>query len=190
MATTLILAALAGGAALFVWGFVSWVALPWHHATYRGFADEDAVVRAIDANAPSSGIYMLPKPVCGATMSPEEKKAARERATAKMKTGTTVQAIVVRGGWTGMGGFLVRGFLFGVLAAGLAAFLLEKTAIVSLVGRAAFVTLVAGVGGFAVHSSNWNWHRYPTRHTLVNLLDVAIGWFLAGLAIAAILPGA
>lgn len=187
----LLLAAVAGGAALFLWSFISWVVLPWHNRTFRGFADEDDMVRAIEKSAPATGMYTLPSHDCGhGKMTPEEKKAARERGMARMKTGPTVQAMVVRGGVGPMPLYLLRSLLIAVIASGLAAWLLQKTAIVSTVDRALFVMLLAGVGNFAVHVSNWNWFRYPTDYTLVALLDAAVGWFLVGLAVAWVLPGA
>lgn len=190
MDTNLLLAALAGGVALFFWGFLSWVVLPWHHATYEGFTDEEDVVAAIERNVPASGIYSLPKPGCGrGEATPEAKKAAREKAMARMMKGPSLHAVVVRGGIGPMPVYMGKSILLGVLASGLAAWLLQKTAIVSTLDRALFVMLVAGVGGFAVHTANWNWHNYPTKHTVVNLLDHAVGWFLAGLVIAWVLPG-
>jgi hypothetical protein len=187
----LLLAALAGGVAFFVWGAISWMALPWHRATYSGFANEDDVVKAIEANAPTSGIYTLPKPECGkGAATPEARKAAQQAAWDKMKKGPLVQAVVQRRGTGSMGPYMLRGFLLGVVVAGLLAWLLEKTAIVAMPKRAAFVALAALAGNVAARVSDWNWHGYPTRYTLINLVDAAVGWFAAGLAIAAVLPGA
>ena len=75
MDVQLLLAALAGGAALFVWGAVSWMLLPWHNASYSEVADEDELARVIEKQAPASGIYGIPAPGCGKGGPPEARKA-------------------------------------------------------------------------------------------------------------------
>ena len=191
MEVHLLLAALAGGVALFIWGAVSWMALPWHNTTYEQLTDEDDFVRAVERNAPASGAYGVPSPgggCGGGAKSPEEKKALMAKAMARMKSGPMVFAVVTRGGMAPMWTYMLKSLLIGVIAAGLAAWLLQKTAIVTTLDRAMFVMLVAGVGQFSSHMLNWNWHNYPTRFTAVMLADAAVGWFLVGLAVAFVLP--
>jgi hypothetical protein len=188
MDLNLLWAALAGGAALFVWGFVSWMLLPWHNAAYSAVADEDDLARAIAKNAPVSGIYGIPAPGCGKGGPPEERKATMEKAMARMKSGPLLFAVVKREGVGPMGGYFAKSILISVLAAGLAGWLLQKTGIVSTIDRALFVMLVAGVGIFTTNMLNWNWHHFPTRYTVVMIADGAIGWFLVGLAVALVLP--
>src|ERR1700674_3198406 len=51
--------ALAGGLIAFGWSSISWMALPLHEKALRAFADPAAVVGAVTASAPASGIYLL-----------------------------------------------------------------------------------------------------------------------------------
>ena len=48
-----------------------------------------------------------------------------------------------------------------------------------MLGLGIFVALVG-------HASYWNWMRFPTDYTIAFIVDVIVGWTLAGLAIAAI----
>ena len=48
-----------GGLTVFVWGTISWMALPWHHHTLKTFTNEAAVAQVVSQNAPSSGTYLL-----------------------------------------------------------------------------------------------------------------------------------
>jgi hypothetical protein len=186
MLTSILLAAAVGGVVVFVWGAISWMALPWHHATYSPFTDEEAVVRALEANAPVTGVYGIPQGECRG-LTPEEKAAKRAAMMERMKRGPLVLAVVVRRGMAGMGPHLVRGFVIGVVVSGLLAGLLTQSVATGLPSRALFVAFAGLSGTLAVRLNEWNWHGFTTRYTVVNIVDGFVGWFLAGLAIAAVL---
>ena len=73
MIQSLLLAALAGGAVVFVWGAISWMALPWHHKSFQKFTDEEGVAKALMAAAPASGLYSLPAVGCGGDATTDRK---------------------------------------------------------------------------------------------------------------------
>jgi hypothetical protein len=186
MLTSILLAALVGGVIAFAWGAISWMVLPWHHATYSKFTDEEAVVRALEANAPATGVYGIPGGDCGGKDLPaEQKKAKQAEMMERMKRGPLVLAVVVRRGMASMGPYFVRGFLIGVVVSGLLAWLLTRTILVGLLDRALFVSLAGSAGTVAVRLNEWNWHGFTARYTLVNVVEGFVGWFLAGLGIAA-----
>ncbi|MFN2383195.1 MAG: hypothetical protein ABR559_02915, partial [Gemmatimonadota bacterium] len=56
----IMLAGLLGGLAVFVWGSVSWVVLPWHVATMHPIPDGEAVTEALAARVTEPGIYHFP----------------------------------------------------------------------------------------------------------------------------------
>ena len=187
MLTSILLAAALGGLVVFVWGMISWMALPWHHAAYSPFTDEEAVVRALEANAPVTGVYGIPHGDCRG-LTPEEKKAKQDAMMERMKRGPLVFAVVVRRGAAGMGLYFVRGIVIGVVVSGVLAWLLSRAAVAGLLDRALFVAFAGLAGTAAVRLNEWNWHGFPTRYTVINIVDGFISWFLAGLAIAAVLP--
>ena len=56
----IILSALTGAVVAFIWGMLSWMALPWHHNNFSGLSNEAVVGETIKVNAPKEGIYFLP----------------------------------------------------------------------------------------------------------------------------------
>jgi len=188
MILPILLAALAGGVAIFIWGAISWMALPWHHASFSKFENEDAIATAVLASAPKTGLYLMPSPGCGDAKDPAAKKAAQEAAMERMKKGPRVFAVIHREGFTSMAPYMVKGFVVGVVVSALLAYLLTKTAIQADWKRALFVDLTALAGVMAARLNDWNWHGFPNRYTVLHLVDATIGWGLAGWAITAVLP--
>jgi hypothetical protein len=181
----LLLAAAVGGAAAWLWGAVSWMVLPWHHRSFRRFADEGALVRAIEAAAPQSGVYGYPAPPEAPRGSArEERDAAEARVQAQMRRGPLVLAVVQRAGfppvWRPMLGALALSSFVSLLFA----WMLLRSGAATWLDRALFV----GVGGLAgaglCRLPDWNWHGFSARYTAVLLADAAIGWFLVGLVLA------
>jgi hypothetical protein len=55
------------------------------------------------------------------------------------------------------------------------------------IGRVLIVTGLGLFGFVSVLISYWNWYGFPTDFTIGAALDEVIGWFLAGLVLAAII---
>jgi hypothetical protein len=53
--------------------------------------------------------------------------------------------------------------------------------------RVGFVTLVGLVSAVTTNGSYWNWYPFPLSYTLANMGIELAGFFVAGLAIAALL---
>lgn len=169
----LLLGALAGGVAAFVWGAISWMALPWHRATFASFRDQEAVARVIAENAPRSGLYGIPA-------------ESDADADARMKSGPLVLAVVQLRGFGSVGLAMLRAFVIYAAASLILSWLLLQAPLPGLLARATFVCLAALAGTVICRVTDWNWHGYPASYTIVSVADVAIGWFLTGLAIAAV----
>jgi hypothetical protein len=73
----ILLTGLLGGLALFVWGMISWMALPFHTQTLRPMPNEEAIAAVLAENITESGAYMLPGYSAG--MSKEAETAWFER---------------------------------------------------------------------------------------------------------------
>ena len=50
-----------GAIVLFLWSFIAWTFIPWPGDPIRSFTNEDAVIAAMKASVPGSGVYLLPK---------------------------------------------------------------------------------------------------------------------------------
>jgi len=56
--------------------------------------------------------------------------------------------------------------------------------------RVLAVTHVGLLAGAVVSSIYWNWYEFPTSFFIAQILDMVIGFFLAGLVICSVLPKA
>ncbi len=184
MTKNLALGAILGGLVAFLWGAVSWMALPWHESTLRVFKDENAVARALVDNASGSGVYILPSGGHQPGMTKEQKKEAETAAWEKMKKGPFVFAVVERGGVASLARPMILGLVIQIVGAFLFTWLLQRTSGLSYVGRVGFIVIAALAGAVISELPNWNWWGFSTGYTIVILADVVIGWLLAGLVIA------
>ncbi len=53
-------------------------------------------------------------------------------------------------------------------------------------GRVLFVTLLGVFGFLTISVPYWNWYGFPADFTVAESIDQVVGWFLAGLVLAAI----
>ena len=162
-------AGIVGGIILFIWYAVSWMVLPWHASTLNGFKDEKAVSEVIIANAPQSGIYLLPS----AQMSSQEQSPEMVMFASVHQVGT--QSMMMQGAVS---------LVTQIISALLVAWLLCKTAGLGYAGRVGFVVVFALAASFVSHVPYWNWFYFNSQFTLVQVADLLVGWFLAGLVMA------
>lgn len=173
------------GIVVFVWGAISWMALPLHEATLLKFKDEAAVTAAVGANAAARGVYLLPNAHGDAAgLSPEQQQARQAAAMKQWESGPTALVVVRLGGSTSMAPYLVIGLATAIIAGLLIAWLVSKTSGLSYWGKVGFVVVTALVAGLLTNVPEWNWWSFSTGYTAVALLDHMVGWFLGGLVIA------
>lgn len=171
-----LLAALLGGLIVFVWGALSHMILPLGEMGFSPHPAEDDLVESIAAATPDSGVYWLPE--------------AKMELQAEGSHGPVAMLVFQKDEPYVMGmQQLGTELLSNVLAALLAAMLLGCGSLCStkLLCRA---TAVMGLGVFAwlsISVSQWNWYGFSTGLLIAEGLDQAIGWFLAGLGMAAVL---
>ena len=186
---SLILGGLLGGLALFVWGSISWMLLPWHLMTLEKFMDEATVAKALLANAGVSGVYLLPNPHKHEPgMSEEQKRAEEAEGMKRMVQGPFMFASVSLAGVGNMGHPLLITLLGNILSALLSTWMLLKTNGLRYLGRVGFVLLIALTAAIVGYLPDWTWWRFSTSFTAVSVADLLLGWFLAGLVIAKVAP--
>jgi hypothetical protein len=168
--------ALAGGLILFVWGFISWMVLPWHQMSYNSFKDEKQVQQVIKNNANGEGIYILPH-CCN--------KDAKEL-SALRKEGPTMFACVRMTGYHMGAKPVVISLITQILGAALIAWMLMQLKTKEYKSKVLFVTAAGFFVGLMGVVPSWNWWGFPLGYTVVMWLDLIIGWFLAGLAMASL----
>lgn len=172
MFSKILLGGIVGAIILFAWGMFSWMYLPWHMRTLNNFKDETAVSQAISANAPQSGIYVLP------SMTTAEKGP---QAGMPM----VFASVDAKGMPASMTPQIIKGFIIQFIIAALLTWilLLSSRSYAQNLGMIILLALTAAVAGNLPY---WNWFSFDMNYTLVMIADTLVGWFLAGLALARI----
>jgi len=182
------LGALLGGIVAFVWYFVSWMVLPWHYTTTESFRNEEFVGWVMKENITNDGVYMIPG-ISGdkGSSTPDELKQNLETQNEAMKRGPLVFSII-RGKGIDMESPApyIYSFFIQFVGAGLISYLLKKGVDLYYFGRVMFCAFVGLTVGVLAYLPFWNWFGMPLHYTLVNMADLVIAWFLAGLLIAGV----
>jgi len=187
MKRSLLLGALLGGVVAFLWSWVSWDVLPWHENQMSSFQDEDIVGRAIMDHAPQSGMYFYPAGGAQPGMSHEQRKAAQAVAMEKMKQGPIMFAGVKREPFGSFGEGMLKQLLGQIVAAFLLTWLLLETrGGLSYWRRVQFLATVGLAASVICDWPNWVWWSFSGGYTMVQTIDSAVTWLLAGLVIAAV----
>ena len=181
----ILLAALLGGLAAFLWSFISHMALPLGEAGVRTLPNEEATLEGLRGSIPEAGLYLFP--LMGNPS--EATKEEQARWAEKYRTGPA-GILIYRplGAEFNFPRLLGVELLTNILAALIAALLLARMA-GSYLQR---VLMVAALGIFAwlsISISYWNWYDFPAAFILAEGLDQFLGWLVAGLVIAKITPG-
>ena len=180
----IITAGVVGAVVYYIWGMLAWMSVPLHTSTILALPAEQPVVEALTAQDLESGVYVAPFAADAADMSDPESEFMK-RHTA----GPIFSIYYQKEGAAPMNaGVLGFGFLIDLLGALLAACLLSS---IGPCGRSYWcrVGFIVGLGIFVAligHLSYWNWMHFPLGYTVAFMVDVTVGWLLAGLAIAAI----
>jgi hypothetical protein len=184
MIRSLVLGTILGGLTAFIWSSISWEIIGWHEKPLLTFQNEDEVSAAIASHITQSGTYLLPAGPSQAGMTPEQKKAAQAILMQKMQKGPVMFAAIRQGGFGSFTRGLITQALILMAGAFLFTWLLLQTSGLSYVGRVAFLGIAGLAAGVIVDLPNWNWWGFSDGYTLVNVIDGALTWLLAGLVIA------
>lgn len=167
-------AGILGGVVLFVWSIISWMVLPWHMTAFHKFKDEVAVTQIIQSNVAASGIYYMPlqNTANNTTQSPVVFAAVHLEPVSKSMTTPMIIGLITQ-----------------IIAATFVAFLLTRTTGLSYMGRVGFVVAIAFIASLMIHVPYWNWLKFESSYTLIQVTDLLISWFLAGLVMAKFVIG-
>lgn len=179
-ASRTIVATLAGGVAIFVWGAVAHMALPLGQMGIKSLPAEEAMVPAMKLAIKERGFYLFPGMLSMDNPSEAEQKAWAD----KLRAGPRGVLIFDPSG----GEALSMSQLGGELASNLLAAFILAVAIARgrmPPARAAIFGLLLGLFAWlSIDVSYWNWYRFPTDFALSRLIDQAVGGLVGGLVIA------
>lgn len=178
-------AAVLGGLIVFIWGILSWMVFPWHQHCFKKFSNESRVARAISDNTCEKGVYVLPN-TFGYNDSTSQKEMARGEEM--MEKGPYMMAVVHP---NGMGKMTLAPFALSlvcqIIGALIVTWMLLCGKVMSFRRKVAFVTLFGLAVGILGELPYWIWWGFPLSFAIVGIIDLIIGWFLAGLCIAKVL---
>ncbi len=180
----ILLAALAGGIVMFVWGAITHMVLPIGEMGMKSLPDEDRVLTALRGAVPSPGLYFFPGMGHGGDASAAEQEAWKEKARVGpigllvLQPGTDNPLSAGR-----LAGEAVSDILAGLLLAVVLSFLP-----LSLLTR---VVMAAGIALFAwlsISFSYANWYGFPAAYVAGEAIDQVLGWTIAAFVMTRILP--
>jgi hypothetical protein len=184
-----LLAGVLGGLAFFLWSFVAHMLLGLGETGIREIPNEQAVVSAMKANIPASGLYMMPGyGLPPDAMHSQKMKAMQSEAMqAKMKAGPTGLLVYHATGQDPLSPRqMITELVTNIFQIFLAVLLLGQTRIVNFVGRWRFITIAGFLAAISTNISYWNWYGFPGNYTLAYICTIAMGFAFGGLVAAAI----
>jgi hypothetical protein len=178
----LIIATLLGGVTMFVWGGFSHLVL-FIGTGFKPLPNEDKVMEVLKTNIPDQGLYFFP--------GKDFKNSTKEQDQVfegKFRNGP-VGLLVYRpvGGNPFSPGKLITQLLSTFLSVFLAVIIVSGI-YAGYWKRVLTVTLLGLLACAAVSSIYWNWYEFPTSFFIAQILDMVIGFFLAGLVICKVIP--
>lgn len=168
--------ALVGCGAAILWCWISWMILPWH--SFSELKNELQLSEVVATSVIEKGVYIMPN--MPGIMDRDSLAIYQEK---KFKGPTGIMFISPNGAMN----FSFSMFLFlggNFLAAVLFSFLLTMTHNLSILQKAIFVSMAAMTGGVVSFFPFWAWWQLPGFWVFIQILDLGIGWFFGGLAIA------
>ena len=176
----IVIAALAGGLVFFIWSAAM------HMLPFVGMLGikslPDAALEGLKTTVPDSGLYFFPGVEKYPT--PEQQKAWEQ----KLTTGPYGILVYTAGASAAMSPKqLVSELLTNIFAAFIAACIVAMISATYM--KRVFVVMLLGVFAWiSLTLSFWIWYNFPTLWVLAQAIIEIIGWFIAGLVIAKIVP--
>jgi hypothetical protein len=185
-----LLAAVLGGLAMFLWASVSHLALGLGDVGIKEMPNETAVLAAMRGNLPEPGFYLFPGLGVSRNAPPEQLKPAMHVFNQKYEAGpygmliyhpTGRKPISVADLGTEFGTNVLQAFLLALLV------MIAAASLNTFGKRVGFITVVGLVAALTTNVSYWNWYGFPTSYTLASMLDRVLGYIAAGVVIALIM---
>jgi hypothetical protein len=182
--TRILLAALLGGIAMFIWTFLAHTVLPLGETGVREIPNAGPVLATMQDNIrEADGFYVFPGFGLGPNATREQKHEAMKHMNERLAANPSGILIYHPAGARpiNMGQLLSVEFATEFIEAFLALLLLAQTGLTSYVGRVGFVVVVGVIAAISTNVSYWNWHGFPTNYTLAYMFIQLVGFLLVGL---------
>lgn len=184
--------ALVGGVVVFIAGLLLHTVSGLAQVGVKALPQEDAVLSALRGAVHEGGFYVFPAP----NMTPGRSKAQRDSDNAaymaKYQQGNGILVYTTGGPAISIGKLLGGEFVIDLVSAFFLACILAMGSggAPSYWKRVFAVTLAALFAALFLGLEYWNWYSFPAAYTCAYIILVVIEWFIAGLAMAAVVVGA
>src|ERR1700679_3977143 len=174
----ILVAALLGGIAMFVWESIAHMALPLGRSGIDEIPNEQALLSAMRSTlGDTSGLYFFPS-----MGSAPDAMAQYDSKLASNASGLLIYH--PPGAKSLTAAELATEFASEFLEALLAAILLSQTRIPTYWGRVGFVALLGVVASMVTNLAYWNWYGFPVAYTAVYMTMEILGFVCVGLVAA------
>jgi len=180
----ILLAALAGAVAMFVWTAIAHMATPLGRVGFNQIPNEAAVVQPMGTNiGAKAGLYIFP------WVDPSDPKMMEKYAelTKTSPSGMLLYRPAPDPMGADMTPMLIKEFLKQFVQALIAAWIVSMIA-ASFISRTGIVTAIGVSASIATNVSYWNWYGFPLDYTMAQIVVEIVSALVAGLAISAVLP--
>jgi len=182
-----ILAALLAAVILFFWNFVSWTMLPLHNMTTQSLNIGDETAQWIQNQHSQPGVYYYP------AMPDMTDSVAMSAYTQRHEAGPVISMMVLLpdGAEVMAPMMFVWSLVFYFISALIGILLLRQTGgVLSYGGRVLYFTVLGLFASLVADVPMSIWMYVPVVFTVVMMLDLIIGWFLAGLVMSVLVKPA
>lgn len=188
MTKRVLLAALLGGIAMFVWTFAAHEFLPFGEAGVKEIPNEAPVLSAIRSSiGDGAGFYIFPGTGLGPNATSQQRQAAAQQYEQKLASNPSGILIYRPPGTPLM--FprrLAIEFLTELIQSLLVVILLAQAHLLRFAARVGFVVLTGVLASIATNVSYWNWYGFPAIYTASYMTTGIVGFLGVGLIAAAI----
>ena len=181
--TRILLAAILGGIAMFIWNAIAHMALPLGHAGVSEIPNEEMVLATLKAGmAEKEGLYYFPGMGIGDNPTKEQEKAAMEQYPKKLETNPSGLMVYhpANSRPMAMGKYLTIEFLTEFFETLIVVLLLSMTRISSYAGRVGFFIVAGILAALSTNVSYWNWYGFPGVYTAAYMTMQFVGFVFAG----------
>jgi hypothetical protein len=185
-----LVAGLAGGVAMYIWGSIAHMALPLATIGVNEISsNEQAVLSSLETSlGQSSGLYIFPSSGWKPGDSASQRTEAMKNYDAKLVGNPSGLLIYHPPGAKSLTpGQLFTEFVVELLEAFLAVWLLSQTKIADLRGRIGFVATAGVLASLPTNVSYWNWYGFPGNYTASYMAIQIIGFVMVGIVAAFVL---
>jgi hypothetical protein len=179
----ILLAALAGAVAMFIWTAIAHMATPLGTTGFSQIPNEQPVLQQMNQSiADKDGLYFFP------WVDMNDPKAMEK--SAELEKSGPSGLLLYRGAGHGMGPdmtpMLIKEFLKQFVEAAVWAWIVSMLAL-SFAGRVGAVVAMGVTTAIATNVSYWNWYGFPFDYTMAQIIMELVSSLVAGIAVAFVL---